>query len=424
MIPFLFICLILMLMLGFPIFISLTGASLFSLIIFTEMNLVTIAQKLFGGIDRWSLMAIPFFILAATAMDYGGMAKRILNLANALVGEFKGGLALTTVVTCLLFGALAGSAPATIVAIGTMLYPAMIKKNYESKFSIGLLTSSGSIALLIPPSLTIIVYGAATGVSVGALFMAGFGAGTILAIPFIIYSLYYAHKNNIKLESKKSLKEKIVILKEALWALGVPIIIIGGIYLGVFTPTEAAAVSAIYAILVCVFIYKDLSFKELYIVGKNSAKTTAMILIMIAGAMTFSWVLTLERVPQILAAQILNITDSRILILILMNIIMLIAGMFVDGSAFILILAPLFLPIANQINLNPVHLGIIMVANGAIGMYTPPFGLNLFVGASISDLPYSKVISGILPFIIISLIALAVITYLPQLYMWVPELVY
>ncbi len=424
MIITLFVMLFVLLIMSVPIFIALTASTLISFAIFSDMPLVVVIQRLYGGIDRFALMAIPFFILAANAMKTGGIARRILRLANVLVGGYNGGLALTVVVGCLFFGALAGSAPATIVAIGAILYPSLIEKKYGQSFSVGLVTSSASIALLIPPSLTMIVYGAVTGASVGALFIAGFGAGIIFAIPFLIYSWWYARKNNIQLEEGTTWSEKFTAFKEASWGLGVPVIIIGGIYGGIFTPTEAAAVSAVYAIFVGLFVYRELSLKELYQVGVDSGQTTALIMVMIAGAMAFSWILTVQQIPQSLSREILNLTSSPLGILMLMNVIMLVAGMFVDGTAFILILAPLFMPVAAQIGVDTVHLGIIMVANACIGMYTPPFGLNLFVGSSISKLPYSKVVLGIWPFIALSLIGLVIITYFPGIYMWLPDLVY
>jgi len=424
MIITLFATLAVLMFLSVPLYIALTGSTLFAFFLFSDMPLMAVAQRMFGGIDRFSLMAIPFFILAANAMKRGGIARRILKLANVLVGGYNGGMALTVIVGCLFFGALAGSAPATIVALGAILYPSLIEKNYGESFSIGLVSSSASIALLIPPSLTMVVYGAVTGASVGALFIAGFGAGLIFAIPFLVYSYFYARKHKIALEKGRTLKEKLEALKEAAWALGVPIIIIGGIYGGIFTPTEAAAVSAIYAIIVGKFIYRELSWKDLYKVGIESSITTAMIMVMIAGAMAFSWILVIEQIPQMLSTAMLSLTSSRIGILLIMNIIMLIAGMFVDGTAFILILGPLFIPIAQGIGVDLIHLGIIMVTNACIGMYTPPFGLNLFVGSSISNLPYSKVVKGIWPFIGISLLALIIITYFPQLYLWLPNLAY
>lgn len=424
MVGILFAALIVLLLIGAPVFIALSGSALLAFVLASDMPLLAVAQRLFGGLDKFSLLAIPFFILAANVMKTGGMAKRVLNLANVLVGGFNGGIALTAVVACMFFGAMAGSAPATVIAIGALLYPALMKSDYGQDFSSGLITASASAALLIPPSLTMIIYGSVTGASVGALFMAGFGAGLIYCVVFIIYSFIYSRKRKITLQPKASGREVFNAIIDNLWALGVPIIIIGGIYGGIFTPTEAAAVSAVYAILVGMLIYREMNFKELFYTALDSAKSTAQVMIMIAGASVLSWILTLGQVPQFFSSAILSLSDSPIIILLAMNIIMLIAGMFMDGSSFILILAPLFLPIAVQIGIDPVHLGIIMVANGAIGMFTPPFGLNLFVATGVCNLPYEKVVRGVWPFIALSLISLAIITYVPQISMWLPNLLY
>jgi len=424
MVAALFITLFFLMALGVPLFVCMAGATLFSFATFTNMPIIGVAQKMFGGIDKFSLMAIPFFILAANAMECGGMARRIVKLANACVGNRRSGVALTTIVGCLFFGALCGSAPATIVALGGLLYPTMIEKNYGKEFSGGLLCSTASVALLIPPSLTMIVYGAVTGASVGELFIAGFPAGIIFAVPFIIYSIFFAKKNDVVVEQRQSRKEKLHALKEAAWALGVPVIIIGGIYTGMFTPTEAAAVSAVYAIFVGLFIYKEIKIKDLVAIGTRSAKSTAQIMILMSAAQVFSWILVVGQIPQMLSSMMLSITTNKYGILLMMNVIMLIAGMFVDGSAFILILGPLFLPIAQKVGIDLVSLGIIMVANGCIGMYTPPFGLNLFIGTNVCKSSYSQIVKGIWPFIWLSLIALVVITYFPQAYMWLPTLAY
>lgn len=424
MLVVLIISLFSLLAIGVPIFIALNGSTFLSLIIATSIPPVAFVQRMFGGLDKFGLMAIPFFILAANIMNSGGMAKRILNLANKLVGGFRAGMALTTIVSCMFFGAMSGSAPATVVAIGSIIFPALIRANYGESFSVGLVTSSSSVALLIPPSVTMIVYGAATGVSVGALFMAGIGAGVIYGVFFMLYSILFTRKTEVIVQKKSTLKQIFFSIKDAFWALGVPVIIIGGIYGGIFTPTEAAAVSAAYAIIVSMFIYKELDFKKLYECGVESAATTAMVMIMIAGASALSWVLTIGGIPQYLDRAILGLSESRIIILIAMNIIMLISGMFVDGVAFILILAPIFLPIALKIGIDPIHLGIIMVANGAVGMFTPPFGLNLFVASGPTGLPFSRIVKGIWPFIAISILSLIVITYIPEISMWLPNMLY
>jgi len=413
-----------LLAIGVPIFIALSGTSFLTLSISTSISPIAFVQRMFGGLDKFGLMSIPFFIFAANIMNNGGMARRILNLANKLVGGFRSGLALTTILGCMFFGAMSGSAPATVVAIGTIMYPALIKANYRENFSTGLITSSSSVALLIPPSISMIVYGTATGASVGALFIAGVGAGILYGLCFSLYSILFIWKDRVVVQERSTLKQILFSIKDAFWALGVPVIIIGGIYGGVFTPTEAAAFSATYSIIICMFVYKELDFKKLYETGVESAATTAMVMIMIAGAATLSWVLTIGGIPRYISETILSVTESKIVILMIMNIIMLIAGMFLDGTAYILILAPIFLPVALKIGVNPIHLGIIMVTNGAIGMFTPPFGLNLFVATGTTGLPFSRIVKGVWPFIAVSILALIVITYVPVVSMWLPSILY
>ncbi len=420
----LFLTLAVLLALSVPIFAALTGASFAAVALSGSVPLEGIVQRLFAGIDKFSLMAIPFFILAANAMNLGGMSKRIVNLAKVLVGGFRGGMALTMILGCMFFGALSGSAPATVIAIGGILYPALVEAGYGESFSVGLMASASSVALLIPPSVTMIVYGAATGASVGALFMGGFGAGIAYGVIFMIYAYFYARRKNIPLGAKPTFAAVKKAFMEAIWAMGVPIIIIGGIYTGMFTPTEAAAVSAVYGIIVGVFIYKELDVKNLVKLSLDSSMATAQVMIMIGAAQALSWVLTLGQAPQSLSALILQLTNTKWVILLMMNVIMLIAGMFVDGTSFILILAPLFYSIAMSFGIDPVHLGIVTTANGAIGMFTPPFGLNLFVSTNVAKVSYSRVVKGIWPFIILSLAALGVITYLPQISMWLPNIVY
>lgn len=419
-----FLLLAFLLLMSVPIYIALSGSTLLSFALVSDMPLVGVMQRLFGGIDKFALLAIPFFILGARAMESGGIARRILRLANLMVGGYRGGLALGTALACLFFGALCGSAPATVVAIGGLMYGSLCDKGYGTDFSTGLVTSTASVALLIPPSVTMILYGAITGVSVGELFVAGFGSGIILAICFMVYSWIYARKNQIPLGQRSTWREKWEAAKDSAWALGVPALIIGGIYGGIFTPTEAAAVSAVYAIFVGMFVYRELDLRELYKICLESGATTAQIFVMIAGAMAFSWLLTIERLPQGIAQTMLGLTSSKLAILFSMNVIMLIAGMFVDGSAFILILAPLFLPIATKVGVDPVHLGIITTLNAAIGMFTPPFGLNLFVAGSVTGLPFSRIVKGVLPFIFVSLVALAIVTLVPEISLWLPNLLY
>ncbi|MDL2271494.1 TRAP transporter large permease [Desulfovibrio sp. OttesenSCG-928-I05] len=424
MVIMLFVSLFVLLLLAAPVVTALGFSAFMSLGTFTEANLMVTAQRLFGGIDKFSLMSVPFFILAANVMKNGGIARRILEWARVFVVHLAGGMAITTEVACMFFGAVSGSSPATVVAIGGLMYPALRKDGYSPGFSTGLITSSGSVALLIPPSISAIIYGAATGASVGALFMAGIGAGVLYGLFFVLYCYWYAKKNNIPREEKSSWPSRIKATKEAAWALGIPVIIMGGIYAGIFTPTEASGVSAIYAIFIAMFIYKELNFKDLIKTCIDSAETTAQVMMLLAAASLFGYLLTVGQVPQTLATALVNSDVSRLTFLMMVNVMLIVAGMFIDGSSAIVILAPLLYPLAVKLGVNPIHFGVIMVANAAIGMFTPPFGLNLFVAQPITGNKMSSIISGVMPFVFISIVALLVITYWPELSLFIPRMIY
>lgn len=420
----LFVSLFALLLLAAPVLTALGFSAFMSLGTFTEANLMVTVQRLFGGIDKFSLMSVPFFILAANVMKNGGIARRILEWARGFVVHLAGGMAITTEVACMFFGAVSGSSPATVVAIGGLMYPALKKDGYGPGFSTGLITSSGSVALLIPPSISAIIYGASTGVSVGALFMAGIGAGILYGLFFIVYCYWYAKKNDIPRDTKAPWPVRWQATKEAAWALGIPVIIMGGIYAGVFTPTEASGVSAIYAIAVAMFVYREMDVKMLIKTCIDSAETTAQVMMLLAAASLFGYLLTVGQVPQTLANALVASDVSRFQFLLLVNVMLVIAGMFIDGSSAIVILAPLLYPLAVKLGVNPVHFGVIMVANAAIGMFTPPFGLNLFVAQPITGNKMSAIISGVMPFVIISLLALMVITYWPELSLFIPRMIY
>jgi len=341
-----------------------------------------------------------------------------------MVGHRTGGMALTTEVACMFFGAVSGSSPATVIAIGGLTYPQLQRDNYGKDFSTGLITSSGSVALLIPPSISAIVYGSVTGVSVGALFMAGFGAGILYGIFYLVYCYVYAKKHDVMKAEKVSAKGRLKATKEAAWALGVPVIIIGGIYAGIFTPTEAAGVSAVYAIIVSLFIYREMNLKQLWKCCVDSAASTAQVMILLAAASVFGYVMTVGQVPQALSTAIINANLGKYGFLLLVNLLMILEGMFIDGSSAIIITAPLLYGAATSLGIDPVHLGVIMVANAAIGMFTPPFGLNLFVAQPVTGNDMKTIMKGVLPFVAISILALFVITYIPQISMFLPNLVY
>jgi len=414
-----------LLALAAPIFVVLSLSTLGAFALHSAIPLQTIVQRLFAGLDKFALMAIPFFILAANVMSAGGMSRRIIAVANVLVGPLPGGLAMASVVACMFFGAISGSSPATVVAMGGLLYPALVQAGYAPGFAIGLIVASGSLAVVIPPSITMIVYGAVTGASVGALFVSGLGAGVAYGLGFMAYSYLYARRHRIRPLPRPSWAQVRATLADAKWGLGMPLLIIGGIYGGVFTPTEAAAVAAVYAVVVALLIYREISWSEFWAVTIQSAGSTAQVMILLAGASVFAYILTSERVTVVLTEAIVRLGAGQLTVLLLINIALLVAGMLIDGASIILILAPLLLPVATGVGVESLHLGIIMVVNTAIGMFTPPFGLNLFVAGTVDEKwTMTRLIPEVLPFVWVSLIPLLVVTYVPQISLWLPRLIY
>lgn len=419
----LFILLFVFLFSNIPVYISMALSSVLYMFTFTpEIPAEIIPQRMFSGVDTFTLIAIPCFIFAANVMKTGGLSKRIINLANAMVGHFPGGLANATIIACMFFGALSGSAPATVAAIGAVTYPALVAENYKDSFATGLITSSAAVALIIPPSIGMIVYGTVASVSVGELFLAGVIPGILFGIVFMIYTYFHSKKHGIMGNERVTGKRLWEVIKDAGWSLGVPVIVIGGIYGGIFTPTEASAVAAIYAIIISMFIYRELSFKELIDVAFESAIGVAQIMILIAGASVFAWLLTRLQLPAAIGETILQISSSRFGVLILMNIILLISGMFIDPTSTTLIFAPLFIPLANQLGIDLIHLGIIIVVNSAIGMFTPPFGFNLFVAAGVTNRSINQMMPGVMPFVFLSIITLLLVTFIPKIALFLPGL--
>jgi len=421
----LFILLTLILLFTVPIFIGLTGSVAMAFALFSDIDLVIILQRMFAGVNKFALMAIPLFVLAANLMGEGGISKRIIKLTNTLVGDIPGGLGMSVIIASAFFGAISGSAPATVVAIGALLYPALIANKYPEEYASGVISASGSLGIIIPPSVTMIVYGTVTGASVGTLFIAGFGAGLVYALIYIIYTYFYAKKHKEIIRAPKAtMKERMDALKDSVWGLGVPFIILGGIYGGVFTPTEAAAVAVVYSLIVALFVYKELNFKTVLNTIYRSALTTVQVMVLLAAASVFAWILASEGITLAIADAVLSVSSNQLVILFLMNIILLVAGMFIDGASFITILGPLFFPIAVNAGVDVIHLGIIMTVNAAIGMFTPPFGLNLFVASSITKQPIFKVAKGAIPFILLSFVILFIVTYFPDVSLWLPRQFY
>ncbi|ANZ46576.1 C4-dicarboxylate ABC transporter permease [Cloacibacillus porcorum] len=416
----LFATLFIFLFLSAPIYVALTASSLITMFIFGDYSLSAVMQRIFGGMDKFALMSLPFYVLAADIMTVGGMSKKIVDFVNVAMGSFRGSLAIVTQGASMFFGALSGSSPATVVAIGSMMYPRLTNEaegGYSKRFAAGLITSSGAVAILIPPSITFIIYGATTGVSIAALFAGGLGAGLVFGGLIMLYSYYYALNHHVVVGQKVTSAELIKVTKDASWSLGVPVIIVGGISAGIFTPTEAAGFSVVYALFVCVFIYKELPLSKLLMAMKTSAVTIGQLMMLLGTAGLFGWVLTVSFFPQILAELLTTTITSKYTMLFIVNIMFLIAGMFVDGGAAIMILAPLiFLPMV-KLGVDPVHLGVVLVTNLSIGMFTPPFGLNLFVARSVTGLSLGEIYRSVLPFIVISIIALIIITYIPAVSM-------
>lgn len=397
-----------------PIYISLGLAAFISVIFFSDIQPMLLIQRLFAGLDQFALMALPLFILAANIMDGGGLSQRILRFARALVGHLSGGVAMTTQVSSMFFGALSGSGPATVIAIGKIMYPELLRGGYSKSFSSGLLASAGAVSLIIPPSITLIIYGSVTGVSVGSLFIAGIGAGIVFGLSSIIYIYLYAKKYNIARDKKASKKELWETTRKAGWALLIPVIILGGIYTGMFTPTEAAGVSAIYALFISFFVYREMTFKKFYKICVESGITTAQVLVLVAAAQILGWLLTRGQVPQMIATFIAENISTPFMFLLLFNILLLVLGMFIEGVAAIIVVAPLVYGAAIALGIDPVHLGIIMIANLAIGMYTPPFGLNIFVTQTITKINMKEMFPGLVAFLGFNLLGLLIITYVPD----------
>ena len=423
MVPILIIGLLVLFASSTPIMVSLGLSGFLSLIFGSDIDCMVVIQRLVGGIDSFALMALPFFIFAANLMDSGGLSRRLLDWARALIGHISGGIAASTQLASMFFGALSGSSPATIIAIGKLMYPELKERKYPDRFIAGLLASSGSVALIIPPSVTIIVFCVTTGVSVGKCFMAGVTAGIIFGISSLIYIYFFAKKHNLPRDKKATFKELVAATKRAGAALMVPVIILGGIYSGICTPTESAAISAVYAMCIGLFVYKELTFKKLWQVAVESAIGCAQVLVLISSATVLAWILTVSQISNVITDALLSQVTSPIVFLLILNLILLVMGMFMDGSAAILIIAPLVFNMGVQLGVDGVHMCIVMISNLAIGMYTPPFGMNLFVPNSITKMDMLDMIPGLGPFLIANLISLLVISYCPDVIMFLPNMV-
>ena len=431
-----FALLIVLMLTGMPISISLGLTVLSFLFTMTEVPIDTVALKLFTGIEKFEIMAIPFFILAGNFLTHGGVARRMINFATAMVGHWHGGLGLAGVIACALFAAVSGSSPATVVAIGSVILPAMVAQGFPKQFGAGVITTSGALGILIPPSIVMVMYAVATSgmqvqgpdgelvssASVGELFMAGVIPGLMLA-GFLAFTTWYrARKFNYPRLPKADFAGRWKAFREAMWGLLLIVVVIGGIYTGIFTPTEAAAMSAVYAFVVAVFVYKDMKLADVPRVLLSSANMSAMLLYIITNAVLFSFLMTHENIPQALGEWMVNAGLNWWMFLILVNILLLAAGNFMEPSSIVLIMAPILFPVAVRLGIDPVHFGIMIVVNMEVGMCHPPVGLNLYVASGITKMGITELTVAVWPWLLTMLIFLLIVTYVPALSLFLPHL--
>jgi C4-dicarboxylate transporter DctM subunit len=428
-----FIVLAILLLIGVPIAICLGLSAGIYLLLFFQVPEWTTTTAVFAGIlpnkfsatmEHFTLMAIPFFILSSNFLSTGGVARRIVRFANALVGWMAGGLAMAGIMACILFAAVSGSSPATVVAIGSIMIPGMLEAKYSKAFAVGSIATAGSLGILIPPSIVMIVYAVATEQSVGKMFIAGIVPGLMLGGMLLLVTWITAVKKGMPRQPRPTMKELWKAFLGAFWGLLLIVMIIGGIYGGIFTPTEAAAVAAVYSAVIALFVYRDMGFKEVPQVLLESAKMTAMLLFIIACAMIFAHVLTMERIPQNIAEWLVARDMSWWMFLLMVNVILWFAGDFMEPSSIILILAPIFFPIAVALGIDPIHFGIIMTLNMEVGMITPPVGLNLYVASGLSGLSLEEVTKASLPWMAVMIVALIMVTYIPWISLFLVNLLY
>jgi C4-dicarboxylate transporter DctM subunit len=421
---FIFVLLVVLMLTGMPISIALGLTVLSFLFTMTDVPVQAVALKLFTGIEKFEIMAIPFFILAGNFLTHGGVARRMIEFATSMVGHWHGGLALSGVLACALFAAVSGSSPATVVAIGSILLPAMLKQGYPKSFGAGVVTTSGALGILIPPSIVMVMYSVSTNTSVGKLFMAGVIPGLMLAFLLGLTTWVLARKRNYPRMPRASFAERWRAFRRSVWGLLLILVVIGGIYSGMFTPTEAAAVSAVYAFSIAVFVYKDLTIRQVPKVLLDSASMSAMLLYIITNAVLFSFLMTSEGIPQAMASSIMDMGLGMVGFLLVVNLLLLLAGNVMEPSSIVLIMAPILFPVAIALGVDPVHFGIIMVVNMEIGMCHPPVGLNLYVASGITKMGITELTIAVLPWLMTMIGFLFLVTYVPEISLWLPRLVF
>lgn len=428
----LFISLLIMLLVGVPIGFAIGGATMISMFYCTDLNMVISAQYCYSGISSFTVMAIPFFMLAGLLMSSGGIAKRIVNVASALIDFVTGALGCVTLLSCMFFGALSGSGMATASAIGGMMIPEMKKKGYDPSYAATIVCFGGIVGPIIPPSLSFVLYGATTGTSVPDLFLGGILPGILLGLGYVTLNIIICKKKGIDVNHDnkadgsaemvpmktlliRRLKKILIATKEGFWALLSPVIILGGIYSGVFTPTEAACISVVYSAIISLFVYKEMNFKQLLTVLIDSAVINGITSFLLGYSTVFSTFLTFEKVPQMITAFLSTVTSNQYIILLLINLFLLVLGCFLDTVPAVIVVAPMLFPTIKALGIDPVHFGVIMAVNLAIGLCTPPYGCNLFVGAAVAKIKMESMFKYIWPFMAASIIMLLIITYVPWL---------
>ena len=431
-----FTLLVMLMLTGMPVSIAL-GLTVMGFFFFlSDVPMASVGMKLFEGLNSFPIMAIPFFILAGNFLTNGGAAKRMIRFAATMVGHMYGGLGLAGVLACALFAAISGSSVATVVAIGSIILPAMVEAGYPKRFSAGVITTSGALGILFPPSINLVIFSIATNgmnatgpdgnpvptASVGDLFIAGVVPGVVLSVLLGVTTWYRARKYDYPRMPRETWGARWKAFREAFWGLALVIIIIGGIYSGIFTPTEAAAIAAVYAFFISVFVYKDLKLKDVPKVLRNAAAMSSMLLYIITNAVLFSFLLTSEQIPQAMATWMASQGFGVVVFLFLVNIILLAAGNFMDPSAIVLIMAPILYPVAVKLGVNPVHMGILMAVNMEVGMCHPPVGLNLYVASGITKMGISELTVAVWPWLLTMIGFLILTTYWPTLSLWLPHL--
>jgi len=404
------------LVLNVPIAFSLALGSMIAIAIVQQIPVMLVVQRMFTAMDTFVLLALPLFMISGRLMEKGGISRRLIALASNVVGRVPGGLAFVAILACLFFGAISGSPAATVVAIGTIMVPHMIKSGYDKYFSVGLMAAAGMLGGIIPPSIPFVTYGITMNTSIGKLFMAGFLPGSLMGICLMLLCYFIARKHGWRGDVKASFKGFLIAFKESVWGLMMPGIILGGIYGGIFTPTEAAAVSCVYAVIVGAFIYRELTLKEFFIGMAEAGTTAAMVMIILGAATAMGWILTAEQIPAKVAEVLSSFAHEKWQILLILNIILLITGCMMELNASVIILGPIFLPLLLQYNIDLVHFGVIMIVNMSLGLLTPPLGMNVFIATSLADnVLVNRVFRASMPHFLVLMIALILITMYPEI---------